>query len=558
MDKLLKQNYMNDKQHTQLLNEQITRYKKENRHLEFKSNYLEPERIGKYISALSNGACLDNNDKGYLYFGIEDGTWNLIGTSFDATKIKAKGHQDLEIYLRQYISPKINFQIEYFCANEKRFAVFIIPAAKEEPTCFMGTPYVRVDSSVTSLRQYPDWMRSIYNSRKDWSAEIVPEATIDDLDSKAISVALKGFCERYPRKAEDAKNWDTTTFLDKAKLTIDGQITKTTLLLLGKEESVHYLNHIAQIVWKLRSKEENAYDILTTPFLLSTTSLLNHIRNYRMKIFPNNSLIPIEVLKYDTRTILESLHNCILHQDYSRNERIVVTEEPEQLMFENAGGFYDGDYTDYIDGKKTPKKYRNPFLAQAMVNLRMIDTQGYGIHEMFERQKERYLPMPDYDNSDSENVRLIVPGHVIDKDYSLMLMEKANLDITTVFLLDRVQKGKEISDKAIAKLRKEKLVEGRKGNLYISKNIAKVTHQEAEYTDLKGLDDQYYRDFIIKALHQHGSLRRSDFNKLLLTKLPSILNDKQKTNKIDYLLRKLRSEGLIHADEHKIWHLNNN
>lgn len=549
---------MNDKQNIELLQKQINLYKKENRHLEFKSNHLEPERLGRYISALSNGACLDNKDNGYLYFGVEDETLELKGTTFDASRAKAKGHQDLEIYLRQYVSPKIDFKIENFKDEDgKRFVVFIIPAAKEEPTCFMGTPYVRVDSSVTDMRPYTEWMRTIYNSRKDWSAEIVPEATVEDLEPEAIRVALDGFCERFPNKADDARNWDVTTFLDKAKLTIDGQITRTALLLLGKEESAHYLNHIAQMVWRLREEDENAGDIFTTPFLLSTTKLMEHIRNYRMKIFPNNSLIPVEIWKYDTRTILEGLHNCILHQDYLRNERIVVTEESEQLLFENAGGFYDGTYTDYIEGKKTPKKYRNPFLAQAMVYLRMIDTQGYGIHEMFESQKKRYLPMPDYDKSDSENVRLVVPGHVIDKDYSLLLMEKANLDITTVFLLDRVQKGKDIPENAIAKLRKEKLIEGRKPNLYISKSIAKVTHQEAEYTDMKGFDDKYYRDLIVQALQEHKELKRADFNRLLLSKLPAALNDKQKANKIDYLLKQLRKNGKIKSDAHKVWRLAN-
>lgn len=547
---------MNDRQHIDLLQQQINLYKKENRHLEFKSNHLDSEGLGRYISALSNGACLDNKDNGYLYFGVEDGTLELNGTTFDASRTKAKGNQDLEIYLRQYVSPKIDFKIEAFKDEDgKRFVVFIIPAAKEEPTCFMGTPYVRVDSSVADMRPYTDWMRTIYNSRKDWSAEIVPEATVEDLDRKAIQVALDGFCERFPNKAENARKWDTKTFLDKAKLTIDGRITRTALLLLGKEEAAHYLNHIAQIVWRLREGDENAGDILTTPFLLSTTKLMEHIRNYRMKIFPNNSLIPVEIWKYDTRTILEGLHNCILHQDYLRNERIVVTEESEQLLFENAGSFYDGTYTDYIEGKKTPKKYRNPFLAQAMVNLRMIDTQGYGIHEMFESQKKRYLPMPDYDLSDTENVRLVVPGHVIDKDYSLLLMEKANLDITTVFLLDRVQKGKGIPDNAIAKLRKEKLIEGRKGSLFIGKRVATATHQEAEYIDLKGFDDQYYRDLIVKALSEHDNLKRADFDKLLLSKLPKSLNPKQKTNKIDRLLRSLRSNGKIFADEHRIWHL---
>ena len=72
----------------------------------------------------------------------------------------------------------------------------------------------------------------------------MPEATIADLDEDAIAVARKGFYERFPDKAETARAWDDATFLDKAKITINGNITRTALLLLGKEEATHYLGHI--------------------------------------------------------------------------------------------------------------------------------------------------------------------------------------------------------------------------------------------------------------------------------------------------------------------------
>lgn len=550
---------MNDIEQIQRLQRLLELSGKECRWLEFKSNHQDPYHLGKYISALSNGACLDNQDFGYLYFGVEDNTLELLGTTFEPQKTKAKGNQDLELFLRQYISPKINFAIEEFHApDSKRFVVFVIPAAKGEPTKFQGTPYVRVDSSVTELTPYVDWVRQIYNSTIDWSAVIVPEATIADLDEDAIAVARKGFYERFPDKAETAKAWDDATFLDKAKITINGNITRTALLLLGKEEATHYLGHIAQIVWRLRTPTENAGNIFTIPFLLSTSKLNDSIRNYRIKIFPNNSLIPAEVWKYDNKTVLEAMHNCIAHQDYLRNERIVVTEETDQLVFENAGSFFDGDYEQYIEGKKTPKKYRNSFLANAMVNLKMIDTQGYGIHEMFMRQRERFLPMPDYDRSDPTRVKLIVPGHVIDAHYSLLLMERADLNLTTAVLLDSVQKKKPIGDKAITKLRKLKLIEGRKPNVFISQRIAGITHQEAEYTDMKGLDDKYYQDLIIEALTQHGKLKRADINKLLLNKLPSILSQEQKLSKIGNMLTKLRRNNIIFNDKERYWRLVNN
>lgn len=190
-----------------------------------------------------------------------------------------------------------------------------------------------------------------------------------------------------------------------------------------------------------------------------------------------------------------------------------------------------------------------------MVNLKMIDTQGYGIHEMYSRQKERFLPMPDYDVTDKMHVKLIVPGHVINQEYSLLLMENADLDLGTTVLLDNLQKGKQISDNAISLLRKMKLIEGRKPNIHISKKVAQASHQEVQYTDMKGFDDQYYKDLIIKALKEHKCLKRSDMDNLLINKLPGVLNEGQKKNKIDNLLRWLRSNEIIYADEHRSWHL---
>lgn len=98
----------------------------------------------------------------------------------------------------------------------------------------MGKAYVRVDSCKTDLKNYPAWVRQIYNSHKDWSAEIVDNATLDDLDPEAITQALEGYCQRFPHKAAHAREWSISEFLDHAKVTINGKITRTALLLLGK------------------------------------------------------------------------------------------------------------------------------------------------------------------------------------------------------------------------------------------------------------------------------------------------------------------------------------
>lgn len=535
-----------NEKYTELLKEQIATLKKENRFLEFKSNYQDYNRLGKYISALSNGACLDHQDFGYLYFGVEDETLQVKGTTFDISKQKAEGNQSLEIYLRRMVSPKITFKIEEFLfEGTLRIVVFIIPAAAKEPTCYMGKPYIRIDSHVTELTPFTDWMREIYLTDIDWSAQVIENATLDSLDPLAIEEARKGYKQRFPEHADESDTWSDDVFLDRAKLTINGQITRTTLLLVGKEESAHYLNHIAQIVWKCYQDGNEFGDIFTIPFLLATTKILHNIRNYRFKIYPRNSLIPAEVWKYDNETILECMHNCIAHQSYPSNARIIVTEDADKLTFENEGGFFEGSYEDYILGEKTPKHYRNPFLAQAMVNVKMIDTQGYGIHTMYEKQRERYLPMPDYDESSHDKVVLRLPGSVIDENYSQLLIERHDLTLSETVLLDRVQKHKPIPSEAIDMLRKKNLVEGRKPNVFVAKDIAKDTDHKVEYSQHKGLNDQQCEALLLQALADHDSLTKQEISKLLWNILSDQLNDKQKETKINNILRKLKAKGKI-------------
>ncbi len=181
----------------------------------------------------------------------------------------------------------------------------------------------------------------------------------------------------------DIDRWSNQTFLDKAQITKNGKITNTAIILLGKQESTHHLSPARiQITWKLNT-DEQAYEHFSSPFFVNVNKVVERIRNVRYKILPFNSLIPVEVNKYDTWIILEALNNCIAHQDYLLNSRIIVTETVEKLTFQNAGTFYEGTIEDYALEDKAPEHYRNSFIADAMKNLGMIDTIGYGIKKCF-------------------------------------------------------------------------------------------------------------------------------------------------------------------------------
>lgn len=538
----------------QILLEELCSNDSEKTWLEFKQNYNDHEDIGEYISALSNGACIDNKKFGYLVWGVNNNTHAITGTNFKISKAK-KGNQDLELWLRTFLHPKIHFEIFEFDYHGKSITLLKIPAAVAEPTNFQKKPFIRINSQKTDLRNHPALIRKIYNSQEDWSAKLCSSATLNDLDPAAITRARDIYAAKYPMYTQDILKWDDTTLLDKMKITVNGSVTNAAIILLGKPESArHLLPAIAQITWKLDT-EEKAYEHFNPPFVINTSELLNRIRNIRYKIFPDTQLVAAEVMKYEPRVILEALHNCIAHQDYNLNSRIIVTEKNEKLIFQNAGSFFEGKAEDYSLGEKTPERYRNPWLASAMVNLGMIDTMGYGIHTMYKEQRKRYFPLPDYSKTDADKVILEIYGQVLDINYSKLLLEKTDLELSTVIMLDRVQKKLPLEQPAYDFLKKEKLIEGRKPNYFISAVVARVTGQQTDYFRKKGIDDEYCRKMILEYLRQFGVASRGQLEEVLLDKLPGILTDKQRKDKVKNNLQALKLKGQIRLNDEKKWTL---
>ena len=362
-----------------------------------------------------------------------------------------------------------------------------------------------------------------------------------------MKLAREKFKEKNTKAdfADKIDSWDETTFLDKAKLTINGKITNTAIILLGKEEASHHLlPAIPQITWKLEG-EERGYEHFGTPMLLNTTKVMQQIRNIKYKFFPDNELLATTVNKYETRSILEALHNCIAHQDYSLYSRIIVTEKVDRLIFSNAGSFYEGSPDDYTGGEKTPERYRNPFLAHAMVNLGMIDTLGYGIYTMVLAQRNRFFPLPDYILSEQQKVILQIYGHSIDENYSKLLIERKDLPLTQVVLLDRVQKKFSITDDAATMLKKDKLIAGRKPNFYVEASVASATDNKAAYIKNRAFDDEHYKKMIVSFIEKFGSASRKELDDLIMDKLSNTLTEKQKRNKVGNIITVLRMTGII-------------
>lgn len=530
--------------------------------LEFKTNISEShssityEGVGKYISGISNVACLKDKAYGYLVLGIQDSTWDIVGTNLRMAEAKIS-NQDYELWLRKNLSPMISFEIEEFDYNGNHIVMFIIPATNSEPVNFKGEAYLRVGSNLTKLKDFPDYIRKIYHSQNDWSGEIIDEATFDDLDPEAIAKAREWYANKHEHLREEMKTWDDVTFLNKARITKKGKITNTAILLLGKPESEHLISPaIARIRWILKDSNGNErdYSIETCPFVLAVSRIFSKIRNlkYRYMNPALLELVPDELETYDPFTIREALNNAIAHQDYSYHGMINVIEHEDRLIFSNVGDFIPDNIHNVLQNDAPEERYRNPFLVGAMVELKMVDTIGSGIRRMFNLQKQRFFPMPDYDFSDNK-VKLTIVSKVLDMDYAALLAKDHSLNLMEMELLSRIQMHRNLTDYEIAYLRKRKLVEGRKNALYVAKTVASNIGKKADYTKNKGLDDKYYKDLLSKFIKQHKKVSRKDVDELLLTKLPEALTEKQKITKIGHLLSALKKAGVIRLGEKKIW-----
>ena len=496
---------------------------------------------------ISYVAAISNMEGGALVLGVEDKTLKVTGIA----DVHTYTPESLKFQLTQLCSdlPSEGLSVQELIAADTQARVWVVQIPKHaprRPVRAKGKAWQRIGDSLLELR--PDRLESILSeplANFDWSAVVVPKARIADLDPQAIEVARKKFADRNATKpwAGEIAAWSDATFLDKARLAVNGALTRTALLLLGRPESVHLLSpHVAEISWKLPN--EQAVEHFGPPFLLNTTDVLKRIRNPNIKLFPATRLLAEEMPKYDTRVILEALHNCVAHQDYERCARIIVEEHRGHVIFRSEGGFFDGQPEQYLAGVRMPGRYRNKFLATAMVELDMIDTAGFGIYEMFSKQRRRFLPLPDYEQSDASHVVLKIYGQAIDENYSQLLMERSDLPLEQVLWLDRVQKKQKVDAAHIAELRKAGLIEGRKPHWTVSANIAAVTNSQNEYILNRGFSDDHYKKLMLERLEKFGPTSGRALRHLIWDMLPNILSDDAKETKVKNLRTALRLRGL--------------
>ena len=508
----------------------------------------EKDDVISYVSAIAN------MEGGFLVVGVHDKTLEIVGT-------------DTYNYDRQ----KAILRLTYRCANlssegldiveyitsdtQKKVWVIRIPKhLPKRPVYAHDKAWQRIEDSLVELT--PERLIAILDeplfTGSDWSAEIVPNATIDDLDEVAIAKARVMFKKVHSRiPAEEVNAWSVPEFLSNAGVMIDDGITRAAIILLGKPVSVFKLRPaVVRVTWSLRDEKQDVvdYEHFTVPFILTVDQILAKVRNLTMREMPGGTLFPDVMQQYDDYSMREILHNCIAHQDYTLQERINLVENPGFLYYANGGSFIPGTVQKALATHGPQRHYRNECLCNAMVNFNMIDIVGRGIRKIFNQQWERRFPMPDYEiDAAKKEVAVRLYGNAINEKYTKLLKENKDLSLEDCILLDAVQKGHRLSESDAKNLLERGLVEGEYPDLTISLSIARQTKQLPEYTKVKGLERDKLKQMALQFIQNAGEdgAKKNSLLDYLKDVLPQRNSQEQNLRLLGNILSEMNTEGSV-------------
>lgn len=517
---------------------------------EARTNYSF-KNIGKYFSALGNEANIRGYKEAWLIFGISDNR-EIVGTAYrqdgslqNLKKEIVSGTNERATFMEIY-----ELKIE----NHRIVAFQIPPATRGIPTTWNGAAYAREDENVSPLPiSKMDLIRSQIGT--DWSKEIVEGATIEDLDPEAVAYARKLFISKQnaaKKSTEMLSKMNDEEILNKAGILIKGKITNAALILLGKEESSYFFDgFIPRITWSLYNGNGTikAYEHFDMPLLLAVDKAYAKIRNEKYRyIAGQQTLFPNETYQYEEDVVKEALNNCIAHSNYQLRGKINLEEFEDRLVFMNEGNFIPETVEKTLEEGYKPPYYRNAFLCRAMVNLYMIDTNSMGIPMMYQIQKDKCFPLPTYDLNEPNRVKVTLYGKILDKNYTKLLYSSDDLDLQTVFLLDKVQKHETISRDSCNVLRKRGLIEGRYPNIYVSYKIADMVGKKMEYIKNKGFSNDSYKKIICDTLESMEKASPSELRSVLEDVMPAVLSKEQKARKLSNMLQTMKKAGIVDVE----------
>jgi predicted HTH transcriptional regulator len=376
--------------------ENLVKLNKESEWLELKLNFHSSEEIGERISALSNGACMENQPNGYLVFGVKNDNQTIEGTTFKAKTKKVK-RDDLEHWLAQRLTPRIDFTIYEFDYNGKHISLFEIPAAERQPTEFNKEAYIRVASITRKLREFPEKERKIW--RKEKGKPFEKEIALNKVSTADIVSLLdtQGYFDLmklpYPSNREAVlEKFISEKFVVNKNANYD--ITNLGALLFAKDlKDFPTLTRKAArvIVYKDRDKLDTIKDTFGVKgYVIGFKGLVDYINDQLPQNEEISKIIRDNVKMYPERAVRELVANALVHQDFQEKGNPVFEIFSDRIEFTNPG-------LPVITPARFIDEYqsRNEIIADIMRRVGVCEEKGSGIDKVIGDCEVFQLPAPN-------------------------------------------------------------------------------------------------------------------------------------------------------------------
>lgn len=506
--------------------------------LEFKEakNNFHFETLAKYCAALAN------EGGGKIIFGVTDRRPRRVAGS---TAFEAPGRTVASLVSRLAI--QVTFE-EIQHPGGRVLVFHVPPRPVGVPIQYDGVFWSRAGDELRPLSQ--DRLRRIFQEAgPDFSAELHPEATIDDLDPALI----KRFREMWMRKSGNGALAGITSrqLLEDAELLVGDKVTHAALVLLGTKPALGKRLAQAELVFEYRSSEASIPYQQRIEYrsgflgyldeLWNTINLRNEVLQYREGFFVG------DIPAFNEAVVREGVLNALAHRDYRLPGSIFVRQFPRRLEIVSPGGFPPGITAANMLWRQSP---RNRRIADACAKCGLVERSGQGANRMFEESIKEGKPKPDFTGTDDYQVELTLRGEIQNPAF-LGFLQKigaerlATFGTKDILVLDAIQREEPLPDDLkdrVPHLLDEGIIErigrGRGVRFILSRKFHSFLGQHGAYTRRKGLDRETNKALLCKHIEENRE-KGSPFRELEQV-LPALSR-----NQVQKLLQELKAEGRI-------------
>lgn len=346
---------------------ELISYPTEREWFEFKENWYEAKGIGEYISSLSNAAALFGEKYGYLVWGVNDKTHEIVGTNFDYT-VDVK-NEPLQHYLARQLFPDNNFCFEEVKVDEKRLVIMQVPAAQKVPTSFDGIRYLRIGSSKVNLAKYPDREANLFQILN------VGLPTVNNIVSEYQDLTFDKLFVYYASKGVIL---NSTNFKKNLGLLTDDGKYNLLAQLLSDDSHIP----IRFSVFSGTSKASTMYSVRefgNTCLLLSLDKVLEYgeILNVPQADERNRKVERKEVPLFNAEAFREAIINAFVHNSWVSGNAPMITVFSDRIEILSRGTLPPGQTTEgFFAGESVPV---NQKLSDIFLQLHISERTGRGV-----------------------------------------------------------------------------------------------------------------------------------------------------------------------------------